>query len=707
MSALAGIVRFDGGPADVATVARMIDCVEHRGRDRRDVRAEGAVALAYRWQRTGPAQPVDEQPLFDRAGQTALVFDGRLDNRPELSHDLDLRDDQARAGRGDRHGRVPAVGARHASAAARRLRVRALGRARTLALSSRAIRAAIRSLSYAVVGQGVAFATEPRQLLRVSGVDSGPNLGFLGERLSGPGLASDRNDLPRHSPRAGRARGDRDVCDDRPAQSGPSLGHRPASRAAVCRRRAVRGALARSCTVRALTARLRGLDRVAVLLSGGLDSSSIVGMLSSRRTRASARGRPRLQPRASGIPGIRRGTGRRARGAALRLVPFVPIPFEGASLEHHLENARRLEDTIPGTLGHSDDTLAARMTNDGCPVVLTGIGGDEWFTGAYLHSADFFRAGRFAAGLRQLWADGHHPDAFHGVGVLARSCVWAMTPASVRGLVKRVLPRRDLVPAGFNRTYAAEVSLVERITPRPPDSQVSRRLPARRIYAAAMHPDGIYVGTRARARRACTGNELSAPLLDRRLAEFAMAIPEEQRWSGRTTKRVLRAAMAGILPDDVRMRRRKSDPGAVLFAEIRRMHDQGAFRRMELVEAGVLDGEAVEALYREWCGCSPAGRIAIKYSHTGCGRFLQASACGGRCSADVLVRYRGLRKGRVQWKQKRQEPASDDRRPARAPKKPYATPVVTEYGNVAKLTQGGNGSISDGAPFGSQRKSCL
>ena len=49
----------------------------------------------------------------------------------------------------------------------------------------------------------------------------------------------------------------------------------------------------------------------------------------------------------------------------------------------------------------------------------------------------------------------------------------------------------------------------------------------------------------------------------------------------------------------MRVRRRKADPGAVLFAEIRRMHDQGAFRRMELVEAGVLDGEAVGALYEE------------------------------------------------------------------------------------------------------------
>jgi asparagine synthase (glutamine-hydrolysing) len=595
MSALAGIVRFDGGPPDVTTVARMIDCVEHRGRDRRDVRAGGAIALAYRWQRTGPARSVDEQPLFDPVARTALVFDGRLDNRPDLSNDLDLRDDDA----------VP--DAAFVMAAHRRwgrdMLPRLLGdfalalwdaRERCLILARDP--RGIRSLSYAVVGDSVAFATEPRQLLRVSGVNAGPNLGFLGERLSS------QVSHPTDTIFLG-------------IQRVPAAHVATATFAST-----VRVNLARHWDIdvhrevryaddaqyaehfadlygRALTARLRGLDRVAVLLSGGLDSSSIVGMVS----RVAPGHRP-VEVRAYNHAFRDFPESDEEQDAAHVAqhcrVPFTPIPFEGASLEHHLENARRLEDTIPGTLGRSDDALAARMTNDGCPVVLTGIGGDEWFTGAYLHSADLFRTGRVAAGLRQLWADGHHPDAFHGVGVLARSCVWAMTPGPVRRVVKRVLPRRDLVPAGFNRIYAAEVSLVDRITPRPADTAFPT-LAGGAIYAAAMHPDGIYCWDESARQASLYGNELSAPLLDRRLAEFAMALPEEQRWSGRATKRVLRAAMAGILPDDVRMRRRKADPSAVLFAEIRRMHDQGAFRRMELVEAGVLDGEAVGALYEE------------------------------------------------------------------------------------------------------------
>jgi len=54
---------------------------------------------------------------------------------------------------------------------------------------------------------------------------------------------------------------------------------------------------------------------------------------------------------------------------------------------------------------------------------------------------------------------------------------------------------------------------------------------------------------------------------------------------------------------------------------------------------------------------------------------------------------------------KRQDEDSNDRTAARLQKKTYATPVITEYGSIAKLTQSGAGSIADGS-F-SQLKSCL
>jgi asparagine synthase (glutamine-hydrolysing) len=633
MSALAGIVRFDGGPADPITVGRMIDCVEHRGLHWRNIHTEGSVAFAYRWGRTGPAQQVDEQPVIDRQTQAVLVFDGRLDNRPELANELDLRDD---AGVSDaamvlaahrRWGRdmVPRLLGDFAFALWD-------GRERRLILARDP--RGIRSVAYAVGRGTIAFATEPRQLLRAKGVDASPNMGFIGERLSG--FAS--------HPSETIFRGIQRVPAAHMLTASPVA---PAG-TLTCHweidpRRELRYAddaqyaeHLQELYSRAVSARLRGLSKVAVLLSGGVDSSSIAGLASRLNPGGSPVEVRTYHHSLRGYPDA--DEEQHAESAARHCgIPFVSVPFEGADLDHHLDNARRLEDTTPGTFGLSDDKLASRISDDGATVVLSGIGGDEWFGGAYQHSADLLRGGHFVAAARQVWADGHNPDAFHGVKVLAQSCVWAATPAPARRVIKGLLPRRDLVPRGFNRRFAADVSLVERITPAPPD----RRFPtlaAAAICAAALHPDGVNTWDEGARHVSLWGHELSAPLLDRRLAEFAMAIPEEQRWSGDETKRVLRAAIAGILPEDVRLRRRKSDPGAVTFGELTRMHEQGAFTRMELVEAGVLDQAAIASQFGEMRQLFADGKDRYKVLAYSLWAFF-----AGECVWRTLFGRRGLK----------------------------------------------------------------
>jgi hypothetical protein len=49
-----------------------------------------------------------------------------------------------------------------------------------------------------------------------------------------------------------------------------------------------------------------------------------------------------------------------------------------------------------------------------------------------------------------------------------------------------------------------------------------------------------------------------------------------------------------------------------------------------------------------------------------------------------------------------------DGRPASRAKKPYRAPRLTEYGSVAKLTQGGNGTLpDDGSGIANMMKTCL
>jgi len=608
MSALAGIVRFDGGPADPMTVGRMIDCVAHRGRDRRDVQADGAATLAYRWQRTGPAQPVDAQPLFDRLSCAALVFDGRLDNRADLAADLDVSDDES----------VP--DAAIVLAAHRRwgggLLPRLIGdfalalwdgreRRLTLARDPRGIRA----ISYAVIDGGVAFATEPRQLLRVNGVDTAPNLGFFAERLTGiVSHASDTIFRGVHRVPAAHA-----VT----ATSAAPAGIVVARHWDIEPRHELRYAddaqyaeHLRELCQRAVTARLRGVDRAAVLLSSGIDSASVVGLAS----RVNPVGVP-VQVRAYNLafpdfPDANEEPGAR-RIANHFGVPFFSVALQPATPQHHLERVRQLEDTAPGNLGVSDDVLAASMARDGCRAVLSGVGGDEWFAGTYLHTADMIRNGRIIAGVRQLWHDGHNPDAFHGVGVLATSCLWALTPERLKGAVRRLRPAPDRTPPGFDRAFAAAVSLVDRVAPVPVDPRFST-LAAGAGYRAAMHPHGIYAWEESARQSSLFGCEPSAPLLDRRIAEFAAAIPEEQRWSGRQTKRVLRAAMAGIVPDDVRISQPKRDPGAAVYAQVERQYRAGTLTNLELFEARILDRSAVDGMYREMVRLFTGGQNRYK-----------------------------------------------------------------------------------------------
>ncbi len=48
--------------------------------------------------------------------------------------------------------------------------------------------------------------------------------------------------------------------------------------------------------------------------------------------------------------------------------------------------------------------------------------------------------------------------------------------------------------------------------------------------------------------------EARVPFLDHRLVEFAFRLPDEWKIRGRTTKYVLREALAGVIPEQIRSR---------------------------------------------------------------------------------------------------------------------------------------------------------
>jgi asparagine synthase (glutamine-hydrolysing) len=95
-----------------------------------------------------------------------------------------------------------------------------------------------------------------------------------------------------------------------------------------------------------------------------------------------------------------------------------------------------------------------------------------------------------------------------------------------------------------------------------------------------------------------TSIESRVPFLDHKLVEFAAAIPDEWKLSGFTTKRVLREAMKGVLPDSILSRPKMGFP--VPFARWTREQWNGPIRDVLLDrrtrERGIVDADAVEQL---------------------------------------------------------------------------------------------------------------
>jgi asparagine synthase (glutamine-hydrolysing) len=449
----------------------------------------------------------------------------------------------------------------------------------------------MRGLSFTEGPDFVAFATEPRQLLRIDGMDRRPNLGFLAEWVAG------RVSHPSHTIFAGIER----------VQPAHVITFTPEGRRTSrywdidprheIRYRDDRDYVAhfRSLYRVAVQDRLRGLDKVGVFLSGGLDSSSLIAMA----TRVDNGDRP-VEVRAYSLTcdGLQDADDQQSASAVTRFcdVPLVCMPLRRTGGEFYVKMAQTLEDTIPSAVGDGRSTLARQAVVDGCRLIFDGTGGDEWFSGAYQHAADLLRAGRLVAAVRQLRAAAQTIQG-HSAMELAKSSVWTLVPDPLRAPLKRVLPKQNRTPRGFNREFAARVGLVERTTTPLRDPRFES-IATGVAYATATHPITAYAWEEVARHDEWCGVELGAPLMDRRLAKFAMAIPEEQRWLGAQSKRVLRSAMAGLLPDST-IRRHKADAASAQLSELKSVQEAGLFHSMELVDEGVLERAAVSSMYRE------------------------------------------------------------------------------------------------------------
>ncbi|HEY9644110.1 MAG TPA: lasso peptide isopeptide bond-forming cyclase [Coleofasciculaceae cyanobacterium] len=85
MSGILGMHALDGRPVARQDIVKMSDALAHRGPDGADVWVEGSIGLGHRMLWTTPESLLEKLPLVHHTGNFVITADARIDNRDELA----------------------------------------------------------------------------------------------------------------------------------------------------------------------------------------------------------------------------------------------------------------------------------------------------------------------------------------------------------------------------------------------------------------------------------------------------------------------------------------------------------------------------------------------------------------------------------------------------------------------------------------------
>ena len=356
----------------------------------------------------------------------------------------------------------------------------------------------------------------------------------------------------------------------------------------------------RELLVRSVAARMRSRQPVAVTLSGGIDSSSVA--LSASLL---VRDQPRPRLFSMVFPDHPESDERTYIDAVAERCGTRPVLVPPATAERNLCERARAWMHLPSMAA---DSMAQGMWNamsaHGHRVALTGAGGDFAYAGSIFHFADLLRSGRLLAFARRYRDNAHVHDTGQGTWAWLQAGVWPALPLPLKRAL-RPAARRMGSRVGLTGGPAwLRLPLEQPREPERPRGGLFAVEDLVRSLTGGLHSFFLETGERASAEASI---EARHPLLDVRLTEFVLAIPEEQRQRGPILKYVLRKALEPELPDILATRTTKGDFAHCVWDALEQLGGEHFFRSLAIADEGWVDGERVLALYRRMRDDVPRG----------------------------------------------------------------------------------------------------
>ncbi len=549
MAGILGILNLDGAPVDPAILDRMTGALRHRGPDGVGRYVAANVGLVHLRFHTTPGAAAEGQPLRSADGEAVLVMDGRLDNRDDLLRELGA--DGGPAGSTDSD---PALVLRAYQRWGTAFAARLIGdfaivlwdapRRRLVAVRDVF---GMRPLHHALFGSTFVWASELAALLAHPGLRRIPNEGMVGEILANR-ICSITETLWQGISRLAPAH---HLIVANGVVSTGCYWQPDFTRQIRYRKESDYADHFRSLFETVLGAYLRSSGDVGLYLSGGFDSSSVLGMLDHMR-RVGRRRVPQVEIGSLVFPGLQCDERPHIEATARHFGATAHL-HDATVLEQfsYLDYARQRLDFPGYPNGVMLAPIRQQFAQQGIRVTLTGLGGDDWFETTGYAFADAVVAANPLLFAQVFATQATWMGLRHTLGRAPKVAIEPWMPPWLERALRLALAR-PLVPSWMDPDFARRISLEDRIGA----ARFVRRpgaLDGQALIAQSSGPESLHC--MEAADLLCAGQrDERHPFCDRRIVDFAIALPLGQRRRGRQSRIVVRNAMRGILPERARAR---------------------------------------------------------------------------------------------------------------------------------------------------------
>lgn len=298
--------------------------------------------------------------------------------------------------------------------------------------------------------------------------------------------------------------------------------------------------------------RLRCQDPVCFELSGGLDSSCVVGMAN---TILRARNVPPPKAYSLIFPGLACDESKYIEAALShnQISPHFINPLEDSCLNAGSSRGDFMPCDVPNLA--ITTPLFNAIKSEESRVILSGIGGDQCFTGSdfpYLDHLTHFK-------MKLFFKEFQWNFRKRGITTTKKvllSMVWPLLSKSLRGYLTKINTSRK-IPPWFTEDFIKISQIKDRIHHADPRNAISNL--GQVFHKMAFGPTEQWALEKIDIHRSALQIESRHPFLDKRIVDFSLSLPSfDNRQTGKI-KLPLRSPNNTLLPDIIRTRQDKAE----------------------------------------------------------------------------------------------------------------------------------------------------